>query len=374
MGIFKKTKDKRGKPTGPWYIQYPYERDSGTGKIKYRTERVSWQKKIAQELLRQKQEEFLERDKLGITQKRDMTFSELMDWGLSQEVMKAKATASDDVARSKLLTGYFGDEQAAKITPLMVENFRVKMSNTVSEKTSRPYSGGTINKLVSLGRRIYYLAMDEGIVTSNPFARRGMFKEHPVGRYIPADDFRRILGHLPEHLQPVVLAAYLSGMRAGEILTLRWGKVDLQTGVIDLSAEDTKTDEPRLIYLNSLPELRKVFVEAALKKSKTQQLVFTKSDGGQIPLWATRRPFMKACKLAEVGPYRFHDLRHTFNTNMVKAGVSKATIMKLTGHKTISMFLRYTHLDREQSEAAMQRLGEFLSQNDSGQQAEAGEV
>jgi integrase len=48
-----------------------------------------------------------------------------------------------------------------------------------------------------------------------------------------------------------------------------------------------------------------------------------------------------------VRPYRLHDLRHTFNTNMSKAGVKDAVVMKLTGHKTLEMFLRYSHLDRE---------------------------
>ena len=55
------------------------------------------------------------------------------------------------------------------------------------------------------------------------------------------------------------------------------------------------------------------------------------------------------------------NLRHNFNTNMVKAGVNRAVIMKLTGHKTLSMFLRYSHLDKEQSESAMESLSALLA-------------
>ena len=66
------------------------------------------------------------------------------------------------------------------------------------------------------------------------------------------------------------------------------------------------------------------------------------------------------------GPYRFHDLRHTFNTNMLKAGVDEAVIMKLTGHKTRAMFYRYSHLDRELGEAAMGRLSRLLSKRVKG--------
>jgi hypothetical protein len=55
------------------------------------------------------------------------------------------------------------------------------MKKTKSERTGKPYSGSSINKMVSLARRVYYLGMDAGIVKSNPFARRGIFKEEKRG-------------------------------------------------------------------------------------------------------------------------------------------------------------------------------------------------
>jgi integrase len=70
--------------------------------------------------------------------------------------------------------------------------------------------------------------------------------------------------------------------------------------------------------------------------------------------------FRRACSKAGLSHYRFHDLRYTFNTNMVNAGVDQSTVMNLTGHKTLAMSLRYSHVDREQGEAAMAKLGEFL--------------
>jgi len=52
------------------------------------------------------------------------------------------------------------------------------MTKTKSKKTGEFFSGTTINKMVSLGRRIYYLGMDAGIVSKNPFARRGVLKRN----------------------------------------------------------------------------------------------------------------------------------------------------------------------------------------------------
>ena len=225
----------------------------------------------------------------------------------------------------------------------MVDNFRIKMKKVVSERTGKPFSGSSINKMVSLARRIYYLAMDAGMVKSNPFARRGTFREEPKGHYIPDQEFREIQKHLPEYLKPVILVAYLTGMRRGEILELKWDRVNLSEGYVDLTPDDTKTDEPRRIYFGNMKELKDVFIDAARKKKAGQELVFTKEDGSPVPKWYIQRLFKKACLKVKVYPYRLHDLRHTFNTNMTKAGVDQVVIMTLTGHKTNAMFLRYSH-------------------------------
>ena len=373
MGVFqrytKKDKngndiqDKDGKPKkeGPWFVQYPFARDPKTGKIKYRTEKASFSKKKAESIFRAKVDAFQEKEKLGIQVDPEISFNDLIDWGLKQEVMKVKKSAADDLARSKPLRAVLGDYRAVQITPLMVDNFRIQMKRTISDCTNKPYSGTTINKMVSLGRRIYYLALDAGIVNSNPFARRGTFKEEPKGKYIPDNEFQAVLDFLPEYMKPVVATAYLTGMRRGEVIELEWNRVDLFSGFIDLTPDDTKTEEPRRIYFNSVKELKNAFIQAERKRKPGQKHVFAKPDGESVPKWYMDRLFKKACTKAKVGPYRIHDLRHTFNTNMIKAGVDQVVIMKLTGHKTNKMFTRYSHIDKEQGEDAMAKLDTLLS-------------
>jgi integrase len=364
MGIFQRyiKKDIRGNPIigkdgkpkreGPWFVQYPHSRNHETGKIQYRTEKASFSKKKAEKIFRAKVDAFQEMDQLGVQANPELTFSKLMDWGLSQDIMKAKASASDDLARAIHLKAVFGNRKAAQITPLMVDNFRIKMKKTNSEQTGKPYSG----------------SMDAGIVKSNPFARRGTFKEDAKGNYIPVQEFWEIYKHLPDYLKPVVLVAYLTGMRRGEIIELEWNRVNLSEGYVDLTPDDTKTDEPRRIYFNSIKELKDVFIGADRKKKVGQNLVFTKQDGSPVPKWYIQRLFKKACLKAKVYPYRLHDLRHSFNTNMTKAGVDQVVIMKLTGHKTFEMFSRYSHLDKEQGESAMEKLNGLLSQKSGNKQ------
>ena len=162
MGIFQRyvKKDNRGNPItgkdgnpqreGPWFVQYPHSRDPETGKIKYRTEKASFSKKKAEKIFRAKVDAFQEMEQLGVQVDPELSFSKLMDWGLEQDVMSAKASASDDLARAVHLKAEFGNKKAAQITPLMVDNFRIKMKKTVSERTDKPFSGSSINKMVSL--------------------------------------------------------------------------------------------------------------------------------------------------------------------------------------------------------------------------------
>lgn len=372
MGIYQKyiKKDKHGNPvsgkdgkpkkTGPWFIQYPYARDPATGKIKYKTEKASFQKSKAEKMFREKADRFQEMESFGVQVDTEKTFSEFIDWGLEQEVMKAKVSASDDIARGRYLKAAFGNIKAVQVTPLMVDNFRLEMVKTKSEHTKKPFSGTTVNKIITLGRRIYYLGMDAGLVKRNPFARRGVFKEEGRGKYVSDAEFKKLCEKLPDYLKPAVITAYFTGMRRGEILMLTWDRVDLFRGLIDLTPDDTKTGEPRHIYFNTILELKNIFVEAAKRKSSKQKFVFIRPDGQPVHKRYTERAVKKACSDADIEPYRFHDLRHTFNTNMIKAGVPQTVIMKLTGHKTNHMFTRYSHVDKELGEDAMVKLKSFL--------------
>ena len=97
-------------------------------------------------------------------------------------------------------------------------------------------------------------------------------------------------------------------------------------------------------------------------RRKNQELVFVRPDSTLHYKVDLDRKFKAACKKVKVGPYTFHDLRHTFNTNVLKAGVEQVVIMKMTGHKTLNMFIRYHHMDDEQAHLAMDRFNSHMLQ------------
>ena len=125
-------------------------------------------------------------------------------------------------------------------------------------------------------------------------------------------------------------------MRKGEILDLIWSKVDLNKRLIQLEPEDTKDREARDIPIcDELYEFLKN-IPNKIQKAGTDNHVFLYR--GQ-PFNDIRRGLKDACTAAGIkygrnvkGGFVFHDLRHTFNTNMRKAGVDETVIMSITGH------------------------------------------
>jgi integrase len=138
---------------------------------------------------------------------------------------------------------------------------------------------------------------------------------------------------------------------------LGWDRVDLAQEFVRLGAEDTKTSEPRVVFLcGRAYDILKYIGQV---RSLDHNRVFTYRGK---PLKKVKKAFTNACLKAGIANFRFHDLRHTFNTNMRKAGVDHSVIMKLTGHKTPSMFQRYNTVDVGDAQLAYRQLEELLSQ------------
>jgi integrase len=84
--------------------------------------------------------------------------------------------------------------------------------------------------------------------------------------------------------------------------------------------------------------------------------VFADQDGRRY--LDVRRSFLSACRRAGIKDFRFHDLRHTFASQLVMAGVDLTTVSTLLGHKSLTMTLRYAHLSPQHTTAAVGVLDE----------------
>jgi integrase len=120
--------------------------------------------------------------------------------------------------------------------------------------------------------------------------------------------------------------------------------VDLKEGFIKLEAEDTKTNEARLVPLNGeLVEMLK-----AIPRGLPMTPVFTYQGRSMAEV---TRSFTTACKRAGIEDFTFHDLRHTAINNWRLQGHDFFRIMAASGHKTMNVFKRYNTVSKEELRA-----------------------
>ncbi len=158
-----------------------------------------------------------------------------------------------------------------------------------------------------------------------------------------------MLAHLPAALRAPVWFAFLTGWRRGEVLPLQWSQVDWTAGAVRLAPGTTKNREGREFPFRALPQL-----EALLEEQRAQTRAIEKETGTIIPHVFHRcgRPirdmggaWRSACKAGGMQGWLFHDLRRSAVRSMERAGVSRSVAMKLSGHKTMSVFSRYAIAD-----------------------------
>jgi len=111
-----------------------------------------------------------------------------------------------------------------------------------------------------------------------------------------------------------------------------------------------------------------------LQENRYGELLFMWPWGSPIGKVTVYDAFKKACSAARVADFRFHDLRHSFASHLVMAGVDLVTVKELLGHKTINMTNRYTHLAQEHKAQAVAKLSERMQADKTAAEGQAGTV
>ena len=155
-----------------------------------------------------------------------------------------------------------------------------------------------------------------------------------------------------DYLKPLVLLSLQTGMRRGELFLLTWGSVDLKAARITVHGTTAKSGTTRHIPLNSeaLAVLRGWHEQSTDKTG----LVFAGKRGEVFN--NVRRSWEGVLSVAGIKRFRWHDLRHTFASKLVMAGVDLNTVRELLGHADLKMTLRYSHLAQEHKQSAVEKL------------------
>jgi integrase len=262
----------------------------------------------------------------------------------------SKATRSDrtwrgDCRYAKRWTAspFFAGKPLDKITGADVEQYRQSYLGKKVDNGSKPerdLARRSIDIELARLKRLFSLAVQWGLCEKNPAAKVALFRQDVKRiRYLSEEEERRLFAAAGPRLRRIIRFALNTGMRRGEILGLRWCNVDLKSAGAFIPATEAKGKRDRHVPLNQtalsvLNELPRPIDNTAFVFGNKAG----KRDDNLERLWR------EAAQAAGLVDFHFHDLRHTYASRLVMAGVDLAVLRELLGHQDFSMTLRYAHL------------------------------
>lgn len=266
-------------------------------------------------------------------------FCEYADLYLQDYAFVAKESGKTDEYRLKRIREFFKDiDDLRDIAPLMIQKFRAaRLKEGVSKVTT--------NREIQLLKKMFNVAIEEGYLEVNPAKKIKLYSELDTvrDRVLSEEEEPRLFSELAEHMKPFILVLLHTGMRKMELLTLRWQNVDSKKRQIKV--EKTKSKKVRFIPVNSV-----LFDELSSLKLKrgTEQRVF--------PFKYVQKAWENARRRAGLEDLTLHDLRRTFGTRLLEAGVDIVTISRLYGHSSVLVTQRYLHPKDKLSREAVEML------------------
>jgi len=262
------------------------------------------------------------------------------------KVNKRPKSYENDLNSLKALKNYFGDTYLSEINPALIENFKIERLNCLKRNSVNRVKAVSVNKELNCLRAMMTKAFEWELITT-PLKRFKKLKEPPGRvRYLSREEISALLSKCSSYLRPVVMMALTTGMRKGEMMALRWQNIDFENKIVHI--ENSKTYERR-----DLPLVEDVAIVLQGMERKND-FVF---EGVKDP----KKGFLAACRRAGITDFRFHDLRHTFASQLVMTGTNIMVVKELLGHKTLNMTLRYAHLAPDMRKTAVDNLWTIIN-------------
>lgn len=184
-----------------------------------------------------------------------------------------------------------------------------------------------LNKVLKIASQEWSVPFPKGI----PSVRK---PKRPSGRdrRLLGDEFGLLQDALIDTpvVQNIVVLAVETAMRRGELVKIKWEQIDWQNRTLHIP--ETKTGVPRDVPLSAAA------IEVLMSISREGEIVFN------IRPDSVSQAFERACKRAGIEGLRFHDLRHEATSRLFEKGLNTMEVATITGHKTLEMLNRYTHL------------------------------
>jgi integrase len=252
----------------------------------------------------------------------------------------------------KRVTADFGEARAEALTAEKIDDY-------IERRLADGDAKASINRTTQLLSQCYKLAIERRHLPRAPHIRHLSESGNARQGFFSESELAAVISHLPEDLRDFVRFAAATGMRKGECCSLAWGNIE--GDVLTLRGENAKNGESRSVPL--VGELSEIIerrnAARQVKENGTARMVeYIFHRDGQ-PVSEFRKSWKTACKKAGVSGRLFHDLRRSAVRNMTQAGVPQAVAMKVSGHKTSSMFERYNIVATDDLRTALERTEQY---------------
>src|ERR1700694_1812542 len=351
---------KRG---GKWYVFVNYD---GQRKAKC----VGSSRLIAEQVKRQLEAKLALGDLGFLSDSREEpTFATYAEKWLKTDALRCKPSTVDFYRdyQGRYVVPRFGQKKITAITRDEIKGF-------MSDLTAKGFAKNTIRLAVATLRVVLTSAVEDGILASNPAVRLGRFLQSDKATHKAqamtreeAESFLEAAKEFYPEFHPLFLMALRAGLRKGELLAVRWG--DIQVGTSDndpnryilvqrnyVHGRFTTPKSKKSRRADMSRELRRVLLELrdkrmleAFMKGKTsiaEDLVFPSKAGTVLDQSnLTNYQFLPCLDRAGLRRFRFHDLRHTFGSLLIRDGASLAYVKDQMGHSSIQVTVdSYGHL------------------------------
>ncbi|MHC9540668.1 MAG: tyrosine-type recombinase/integrase [Vulcanimicrobiota bacterium] len=221
---------------------------------------------------------------------------------------KSSKSYENDFFATKHLLGYFNSTYLNEISPDKIEDYKLKRVAKVE-----PVS---VNKELNCLRAMLNRAVEWEVLKESPIRKLRRYKEPPGRvRYLTLKEIPSLLVVCAKNILAVVIIALYTGMRKGEITRLRWRDIDEVNGFVHVKS--SKNYERRDIPMNE--EVKELF--RGMARGPEESKIFPKIGDFKKAWWSS-------LKRAGITDFCFHDLRHTFASHLVMAGVSIMVVIE----------------------------------------------
>ncbi len=288
----------------------------------------------------------------------EYTFDDLMEKFMKEHAPKREPATQRMYANSfKNLKQFFQGMPLSRITPKAITEYMHKRLDSGVSIATANRDFAALSKAMNLAWKRWEWCKE------NPCIKVQKEPENnKVLRWLSQEEEDRLMaaanGLIDGQLTEILTIALYTGMRQGEILDLKWENIDLFRKTILI--RKSKNKEPRTIPMNQTVSRMLISMSKVMSMSG---YVFT-TQGRKMKFRNLMRAFYIALKKANIEKFRFHDLRHTFATRLVQAGVDLYSVAKLLGHKDIKTTQRYSHHSVESVRQYVTVLDNFSEKND----------